>query len=65
MYNTFLPKYWLFIIIFQREIMRKKHEMKRAQPGEFEREWYQFSSLYMYIFFIPVHHVKFLYLLGC
>lgn len=44
---TYLQKFWLFIIIFQREIMRKKHEMKRAQPGKFLHEWHQFSSSYI------------------
>lgn len=50
---TYLSKYWLFIIIFQREIMRKKHEMKRAQPGEFNMNGINFER------------VKFLYLPYC
>jgi len=31
--------------------MRKKHEMKRAQPGEFEHEWHQFPPSYFLFFY--------------
>lgn len=30
-------------LFFQREIMRKKHEMKRAQPGESDKEALKWS----------------------